>query len=298
MEATMTDSYRELRALAPYLQLHRDKTFVVKLGGELLTDKVTLAGIVDQLALLNSLGVNLVLVHGGAPQIASLCRELGLKVETVAGRRITPPGVLRATAMALLGGAQLELLAALRTAGVSAVGLSGASSRLIEARLRSPLTLEVDGKAKEIDFGEVGEIMSVNGSLLRGLLELGSMPVVAPIGCSAEGRLLNINADTVAASIAAALGANKIIFLMQVPGILRDADNSSTLISELSQSELAELEARGVLRGGMLPKAAAANAALAAGVPRAHFVSGVEPEALLRELLSNEGSGTMVTSDA
>jgi len=293
----MTESYRELRALAPYLQLHRGKTFVVKLGGELLADKSALTICVDQLALLDSLGVKLVLVHGGAPQIATLCGQLGLDVVVVSGRRVTPPPVLRATAMGLHE-AQLELLGALRAAGVGAAGLTGASAGLIEARQRAPMTLEVSGTLEQVDLGEVGDIVSINRGLLLKLMKDNLTPVITPLACTSDGRILNINADTVAAAVAAGLGASKIIFLMQAPGVLRDVSDPATLISELSMEELNALESSGALQGGMQPKASAVRTALQAGVPRAHLVSGVQSDALLRELLSNEGSGTMVTGDA
>jgi acetylglutamate kinase len=144
----------------------------------------------------------------------------------------------------------------------------------------------------------VGDIVGVNPAILRDLCHAGYLPVVAPLGCTATGEVLNINADTVASALAVALGAQKIVFLMQPPGILSDVSNPASLISQLTLPELDALAADGTLSAGMLPKAAAARAALRGGVPRAHFVSGVNTDALLQEIFTNEGSGTMVVRDA
>jgi acetylglutamate kinase len=186
------------------------------------------------------------------------------------------------------------VLAALRRLGLPAVGLSGVGAGLIDAVRRAPAAQTVDGAMRTVDFGEVGDIVGVNAALLATLCSSGYLPVVAPLGCSAAGEVLNINADTVASALAIALGAEKLIFLMQPAGILGDVSDPGTLLSELSLSQLAALEADGTLSGGMLPKAAAARAALRGGVPRVHFVSGSSADALLAELFTNEGSGTMV----
>jgi acetylglutamate kinase len=206
--------------------------------------------------------------------------------------------VLEAVTQVLPGGLQSTLLAALRRLGLPAVGLSGVSAGLVEAVRRGSAVELVDGAEQRLDFGEVGDIVAADPAVLRLLCGGGYLPVVAPLGCSAAGALLNINADTVASALAVALGAAKLVFLLQPPGVLADSADSASLLSELSAAQLAGLAADGTLSGGMLPKAAAAQAALAGGVGRVHFVSGINPDALLAELSTNEGSGTLVVPDA
>lgn len=290
----MRDSFKQLRASVPYIQIYRGKLFVVKVGGELLENPLVRDQILEQLGLLHSMGIQVVLVHGGALQIANLCERLGLPVEKVDGRRITSPAVLETVQMVLAGKLQTDLLAAARRLGLPAAGISGISGGLIQAVRRSPESQGATGDGPLIDYGEVGRITAVQPALLQQLCMAGYLPLVAPLGCSAEGAVLNINADTVAAVLAVALGAAKLVFLMQPPGILAQPDDHSTLIPELDRAELSALTSTGALMGGMLPKAAATEQALAGGVPCVHFVSGALPDALLAEVFTNEGSGTMV----
>jgi acetylglutamate kinase len=298
MEEAMDDAFRTLRALAPHIQHHRGKLFVIKLGGELLADPDVADRIVEQLALLHTLGIRLAVVHGGAPQIAGLCAELGLPVEMINGRRVTNQAVLRAVTMVLGGSLQALLLAEMRKNELLAIGLSGISAGLVNAHRRLAVIQAVDGVEHLVDYGEVGNIASVDVRPLKLILDAGLIPVIAPLGCSSDGEILNVNADTVASALAVALSAEKLIFIMRAPGILQDPLDESSLISELSLVALSQLQASGAISGGMLPKAAAAAAALNSGVARAHFVSGVHPDALLRELLTNAGAGTMVAADA
>jgi acetylglutamate kinase len=291
----MRDNFKLLRAAAPYVEAHRGKLFVIKVGGELL--EAATEHLIAQLGLLHSFGIRIVLVHGGAPQIASACERLGLPVELLNGRRITSPAVLEAVTMTLPGSLQTALLAALRKHSIPAVGLSGLAAGLLDAVRRGPVTQTVDGTPQVVDFGAVGDITAVHPAVVRLLCDGGYLPVIAPLGCTAAGEVLNINADTVASALAVALGAEKLIFLMQLPGILSDLSNPDSLLSELLLPELEALVADGTLSAGMLPKAAAAKAALLGGVPRAHFVSGVNTDALLQEIFTNEGSGTMVAGN-
>lgn len=293
----MRAEFKLLRAAAPYMAAQRGRLFVIKTGGELLRPGPAFDNLLEQLALLHSFGIRFVLVHGGAPQIGELCSRLGLPVELAGGRRITSPEVLEAVSMTLPGSLQSRVLAALRRHGLPAVGLSGLSGGMLLAQRRSAAKPSA-GNAVSQDYGEVGDITEVDTTLLTTLSDAGYLPLVAPLACSSSGELLNINADTVAAALALALHAQKLIFLMRPPGILADPQNPASLISELDLAQLDDLEAAGKLQAGMLPKAAAARQALEGGVPRIHFVSGILPDALLQELFTNEGSGTMVTRDA
>lgn len=284
-----------LRHAVPYLALFRGRTFVVKVGGGVLSDARALASVVEQVAALHHLGVRVVLVHGGGEQASALSRALGLEVRQVAGRRVTDEATLAAVVMALNGDANTRLLAACRAAGLPAAGVSGVDGGLVVARRRPPV--EVAGEAAPVDYGQVGDVERVDPRLLVHLLDGGYLPVVSPLAADARGRLLNLNADGVAGALAAALGAEKLLFLVDTPGLLEDAADPSSLVSFLDLARLAALRASGALTGGMLPKARAIEDALGAGVPRAHLVSWRAPDALLWEVFSNEGSGTLIVAE-
>lgn len=293
----MTNPFKFLRAATPYVRALRGKVFVVKVGGGLLTKPDVRKHIYDQLALLHNFGIHLVLVHGGGPQIEAQCATKGLEIEKVNGRRVTSAEVLETVMMVLPGSLQSLMLAEMRQMGLPAVGLSGISADLIVAQKRPPVNVTQNGNETEVDYGAVGDVMAINPEVLTHLISGGFLPVVAPLGCDNTGAVLNINADTVAAEIAKAIGAEKLVFLLSVRGILKEDSNPTTLISELSLKELGELEESGGLQGGMLPKAAATKTAITGGVASVHLISGVETDALLQEIFTNEGSGTMVVAD-
>lgn len=278
-----------LRMAARYVRAFRGRPFVVKLGGEVLGDPEALRSVAEQLALLEHFSIPLVIVHGGGPQLDALCQRLGLAVRKENGRRVTSDEVLEA-AKHSFGAAQLDLLACLRAAGLSPVGLSGVDAGLVRASRRAP----VDG----VDYGAVGDVQSVNVGLLGELLAAGHVPVVAPLSASDSGEIFNTNADTMAAALAAGLGAQKLLLVMRAPGLLADPHRPDSLIPAACLDDLEPLAANGTLCGGMLPKAAAIRAALDGGVPAAHLVSGFAPDAILTEIFTNEGSGTMITAEA
>lgn len=284
-----------LRHAVPYLALFRGRTFVVKLGGGALAEPRALAAAVEQAAALHHLGVRVVLVHGGGPQANELSRALGLEVRQVAGRRVTDAATLRVVTMTLNGEANTALLAACRAAALPAVGVSGVDGGLVIARRRPPV--EVPGESAPVDYGQVGDVESVDPRLLTGLLDAGYVPVVSPLAADARGNLLNLNADGVAAAIAVALGAEKLVVMVETPGLLADAADPASLISYVDLAGLARLRAEGRLAGGMLPKAKAIEDALTGGVPRAHLISWRSTDALLWEVFSNEGSGTLVVPE-
>lgn len=275
-----------LRTAGRYVRRFRGTTFVVKLGGEVLASAAARRGVAEQLALLWSFSIPLVLVHGGGPQLDALCDQLDVEVRKHCGRRITDAQVLQAAKYAFCS-AQLDLVAELSACGVSAVGLTGLDAGLIAAHRRAP--------RDDVDFGEVGDVDAVRPALLKELLAAGQVPVIAPLTGDAEGRVFNTNADTLAAEIAVALGAGKLIFLMQAAGLLADVADPASLIPAADLSRLDALDQAGLLTGGMRPKATAIRRALNHGVPAAHLVSGFDANALLTEIFTNEGSGTMLT---
>lgn len=293
----LPENYLTLRSAARYVRAFRGKTFVLKLGGALLEDPALRRSVCEQLNVFWSFAIRLVVVHGGGASLDALCESLALPVEKVAGRRITSAAVLDAAKMVLAGSLHTDLLADLRAAGLSAVGVSGVDGALLSAHKREPVRIEDDaGKTRLVDFGRVGDIDGLNPALLSHLLEGGYVPVVAPLSANDCGEVFNTNADTVAAEIAVALGAEKLFFLLEVPGLLEDAARPSSLIPSATLAEVKHLEKKGAVGGGMRPKLAAVRRALDGGVASAHLVGGIEPDSLLVEVFTNQGSGTMIVA--
>ncbi len=291
--------YAALKEASRYVRLFRGKTFVVKVGGEVLAEPKIRKALCEQLALLWSFSIRVVLVHGGGAELDAVCASMNIPVEKVAGRRVTSPEVLDAAKMVFAGQVHMDLLAELQAVGVPAVGLSGLDAGLVKAHKRPPVAVVADGATEPrlVDYGLVGDIDSVDPSVLSHLLEGGFVPVVAPLSGGEDGAIYNTNADTIAAGLASALGAEKLFFLLSVPGLLNDVARSSSLVPHATLKDLAGLEAQGVITGGMRPKVAAVRAALQGGVASAHLVSGLAPDALLAEIFTNEGSGTMIVPD-
>ena len=282
-----------LKHALPYLRLFQGKTFVVKLSGEAIEEEGRLLLFLEQIEVLHRLGIRVVLVHGGGPQTTALADRLGLATQKIDGRRVTDAATLEAAVMAMAGKVNTALLAACRRAGVAAVGLSGVDADLVEARRRPPIP-SADRLAAAVDYGFVGDVVAVHPRVVQKLLDDGYVPVVAPLAADAEGAILNVNADTIAAELAVALGAEKLLFAVAVPGLLERADDPASLVSLVDLAGLAELESKGVVTGGMLPKSRAIARALESGVPRVHLVPFATPDALLVELFTNEGIGTLV----
>jgi acetylglutamate kinase len=286
-----------LRRALPYIRLYRGRVFVLKLGGEAVAAAAALRQVVEQVGVLAELGIRLVVVHGGGPQTTALAERLGLPTRIVGGRRVTTPETLEVAVMTMNGTVSTAVLAACRAAGIAAVGVSGVDSGIVRARRRAPVETTVDGRTERVDFGEVGDVMSVDGPALERLLDAGFVPVVSPLSADDSGAVLNVNADTVASAIACALGAEKLIFLTAVPGILEDRADPGSLISYIDLPGLLLLEGRGALDGGMLPKVNAARGAILGGVKRVHIVGFRQPLSLLVEVFTNEGAGTLVVRD-
>ncbi len=234
------------------------------------------------------------LIHGGGPQSTALAKALGLDATFVDGRRVTDGASLDVATMVLNGQINTRVLAACRDLQIPAVGISGVDAGLIRAHRRPPVERE---GSEPVDYGFVGDIDAVEADILKKQLDNGLMPVVSPLSCDESGTLLNINADTVAAAIAAELGAEKLILLTGAPGVLEDANDPQSLISYIDRAALDRLRDDGKLADGMLPKAAAIDAALANGVNRVHVISYKVPDSLLLEVFTNEGTGTLVVND-
>lgn len=291
------DSYASLRSAAQYVRAFRGKIFVFKLGGEVLEDAAVRRAVCEQLNVLWSFSIKLVVVHGGGTSLDALCASLALPVEKVAGRRVTTRQVLDAAKMVLAGSVHTDLLADLRAAGLPVTGVSGVDGGLLKARKRAPVQIRNDdGQSEFVDFGLVGDIEQVNPALLTHLLDGGYVPVVTPLSANDKGEVFNTNADTVAAEIAVALKVEKLFFLLKVPGLLEDLSRPVSLVPYTTLAGTELLEKSGKVTGGMRPKLAAVKRALAGGVISAHLVSGVLPDAVLTEVFTNQGSGTMIVA--
>ena len=289
---------RALKHAAPYLKRFRGEVFVIKAGGAVLGDPAGVRGLVEQVALLFHLGIRVVLVHGGGPQSTRLAEALGVGARFVSGRRVTDEGALRVATMVLNGEINTRILAACRDLELPAIGLSGVDAGLIRAHRRPPVTVRNgDEPEQTVDYGYVGDIDAVNAEWLEKQLAIGALPVVSPISADASGTLLNINADTVAAALSVALGAEKLILLGESPGLLADPDDAASTVSFLDLERLAELRASGAIREGMLPKADCIRNALEGGVARAHLLPADVPDSLLLEVFTPEGAGTLVVPD-
>ncbi len=283
-----------LKHAAPYIRLFKRKVFVLKAGGEIFASETATRALMEQVFILNQVGIRVVMIHGGGPQSTALASQLGVDTQFVDGRRVTDGASLDVATMVLNGQINTRILAACRDIGIPAVGISGVDAGLIRAHRRPPVERE---GADTVDYGFVGDIDSVEADILRKQLDNGLMPVVSPLSCDESGTLLNINADTVAAAIAAELDAEKLILLTATPGILDDKDDPRSLISFLDRADLEALRAAGKLADGMLPKAHAIDRALADGVQRVHIISWKVPDSLLLEVFTNEGTGTLVVND-
>jgi acetylglutamate kinase len=284
-----------LKGALRYVRAYRDQVFVVKLGGDVVGAPETLDHVSAQLALLSSLSIRLVVVHGGGPQASALSRRLGVEPRMVAGRRVTDDTALEVAKMVYAGQLNVDLLAALREHRVQAVGLSGVDADLITAHRRPPVQVVDDaGVTAKVDYGHVGDIDRVDPRVLVTLMEARFVPVVASLAGGEDGEVFNVNADTVAESLAVALRAQKLIFLTGAPGVLRDRNDHSTLVTFADPDDLAGLMASGVLAGGMRPKVEACIRAATGGVERTHIIDGRTPDALLLEVFTGAGCGTMI----
>ena len=285
---------RALRNAAPYIRLYKGQVFVVKVGGALFGDPSATEAFMEQVAILHQVGVRVVVVHGGGPQLSATQAALGIEPTLVEGRRITDEKTAAVSVMVLNGTLNTQLLGLFRKLGLSAVGVSGLSAGLVVAEKRRPVQT-ADGK--EIDYGYVGDIVSVDASLLRDLLDSGHIPVVSPLSASIDGTPLNINADTVAAAIGAALGAETLILCTGAAGIFESLADPSSLVSYTDLAGLERLARAGSFADGMLPKATAIERAIRGGVRRVHVISYSSPDALLAEVFTNEGTGTLIVAD-
>lgn len=269
----------------PYIKRYVGKTVVVKYGGNAMINPDLKQQVMDDIVLLWLIGVKVVLVHGGGPEITNMMDKLGKKPTFVDGLRVTDKETVDIVQMVLAGKVNKTLVTMLEKRGGKAIGLCGMDGNLIEAKM------------KDEKFGYVGEVTKINIDAVTDILEKGYIPVISTLGCDAEGNAYNINADTAAAHIAGALEAERFILMTDIAGILKDKDDPSTLIPEISLSEADKLFESGIISAGMIPKVQCCVTAIKAGVKNVVIMDGRVHHSILMELLTNEGAGTLVKGE-
>ena len=284
MEKSFSNAERAqvLTQALPYIRQYNGKIVVIKYGGNAMVNEQLKQQVMEDVVLLWLIGVKVVLVHGGGPEISETMRLLGKQAEFVDGLRVTDKETVDIVQMVLAGKINKTLVNLLEMKGGQAMGISGMDGRLIEAAI------------KDERLGYVGEITHINIQPVEDLLEKGYIPVISTLGCDREGNAYNINGDTAAAEVAGALEAERLIMLSDIPGLLRDKDDPSTLIPELSVAEAGQLRRAGVISGGMIPKMECCVEAIRKGVKKVIIMDGRVPHSILMELLTDEGAGTMV----
>lgn len=287
-----------LREALPYTRRFKGKTFVVKLSGKVTEERENLLSLAEELALLHQVGIRVCVVHGGGKQLSELAAQMGVEQTIIDGRRVTDDATLDMAKMLFAGKINTDILAALRQRGAHAVGLSGVDGNIIHAERRPPKEVvnRETGESERVDFGHVGDIIEIDDRLLQVLLDQDYLPVVSSLGADAEGRVFNINADTIAAEIAVRLQAEKLILLSDVDGIYLRRGEPDSKLSRLAVADIERLISEGVATGGMIPKLQAIADLLRRGVRSAHIIDGGARNALLSEVFTDEGTGTMIVA--
>src|SRR5215813_9940380 len=287
-----------LREALPYIQRFKGQTFVVKLSGKVTEKYETLTSIAEELALLHRVGIRICVVHGGGKQLSDLATKLGIEQTIIEGRRVTDDATLEMAKMIFAGKINTDILAALRHRGIEAVGLSGVDGNIVHAEKRPPKEIlnRETGERAQVDFGHVGDVVEINSRLLVVLLDHGYLPVISSLGADDEGMVFNINADTIAAEIAVQLKAEKLILLSDVDGFYLTPGEPQTKLSRLTAAEAGELINNGTASGGMIPKLQSIRMLLERGVHSAHIISGSKRNALLSEIFTDKGTGTMIVA--
>lgn len=284
---------RALKSAAPYIRIFKGKVFVIKASGGVFGTPDGTRALMEQVAILHQVGIRVVVVHGGGEQLTGIQASMGIENKMVAGRRVTDAKSIEVTSMVLNGLVNTQILGICRELSINAVGVSGVDAGLIRAHKRPPVMVE----GQTVDYGFVGDIDLVDSKVLQQLLDDGLMPVVSPVSCDDKGVLLNINADTVAAAIGAALKAEKLLLVTGAPGIMESLEDPHSLVSYTDLAGLKRLKDQGSLKDGMLPKAKAIEDALRGGVRRVHCISYKTQDSVLAEVFTNEGTGTLIVED-
>ena len=283
MEINNSTKANVLIQALPYIQKYYDKVVVIKYGGNAMIDEQLKQAVMDDIVLLSLIGVKVVLVHGGGPEITDTMNKMGIESHFINGLRYTDADAVKVVQMVLAGKTNKDLVGLLGRGGGKAVGICGIDGQMIIA----------DKLEGEDDLGYVGKIRKINSGIIRDQLKQGYIPVIATVGCDEQGNIYNINADTAAARIAAELGAVVIISMTDIRGLLQDRNDESTLIPQVNISDVPSLIREGIISGGMIPKIESCVSAIRRGVQHAFIIDGRIPHSILIEMMTDEGIGTM-----
>ncbi|MGL4655604.1 MAG: acetylglutamate kinase [Sarcina sp.] len=284
MKISNLDKANTLIQALPYIQEYNNKVIVVKYGGNAMKNKTLKEAVIKDIILMSCVGIKVVLVHGGGPDIDKVLKKVGKKPEFIDGLRYTDEETMEVVQMVLAGKVNKELVKLINSNGGNAIGLCGIDGNMIKS----------EKKESEVDLGFVGEITDINSKVILDSLRNNYISVVATVALGIDGNIYNINADIAAAKIAAAIGAEKIILLTDVPGLMLDIEDNDTLISNIDKRNLYRLINDGIIKGGMIPKIECCIDALEQGVEKAHIIDGRIPHTILLELFSETGIGTMI----
>ncbi len=293
LEAARVKAQVLIEAL-PYIERFYGKTIVIKYGGHAMASEELKDAVMQNIVLMKYVGMNPVVVHGGGPAITGMLDRLGIESQFVGGLRVTDQDTMEVAEMVLGGKINKEIVTRLCSLGGKAIGLTGKDAGLIRARKKMGRILDKNGSEQLQDIGLVGEVEKIDPAIVNTLLKEGYIPVISPIGCGEDGESYNINADYVAGELAAALGADKLIILTDVRGIMKDINDENSLLSEIKVQEVPFLIAQGIIKGGMIPKIECCVHAVDSGVNTAHIVDGRIPNSILLEIFTRVGIGTMV----
>lgn len=285
------DKAAVLAEALPYIRRFSGKTVVIKYGGAAMAAADLKDAVMQDIALMKYVGMNPVVVHGGGPEVSALSKRMGLEARFVDGLRVTDAPTMEIAQMVLVGKTNREIVTHLGRHGIKAVGISGQDAGLIRATQHMHTSVKT---GEVVELGFVGDVASIDTSVLEALAQTGFVPVISPIGLGPNGEAYNINADTVAGEVAAALKAEKLVLLTDVEGVRAEKDDPSSLLSRVVMHEIQDAIAHGKIEGGMIPKLQCCITALQAGVNRVHIIDGRVPHSLLLEIFTDQGVGTMV----
>lgn len=280
----------------PYIRKFSGKTVVIKYGGHAMNDCELKQAVLTDLVLMKYVGIHPVVVHGGGPGITGMLKRLGIESRFVGGLRVTDRETMEIVEMVLVGKINKDIVASLNKIGGKAVGFSGKDGSLLVAKQKLGRVISASGGEELVDIGQVGEVEQVNPEILSTVIREGYIPVVAPVAAGHGGEAYNVNGDSAAGALATSLGADKLIILTDVEGIMEDRHNPDSLISVLKAGEVPELVSRGVIQGGMIPKVECCVQALRGGVRSTHILDGRAPHSILLEVFTDKGIGTMVVN--
>lgn len=275
----------------PYIQEFHDSIMVFKIGGSIMSNREILEDFIQDIILLRYIGIHPVVVHGGGPEISEAMERFGKKAEFVGGLRVTDRETLEIARMVLVGNINAEMVSLIGKYGGKGIGLSGKDGQLIIAKKKPPVQV----KGEHVDLGYVGEVERINPEIIAITAGKGYIPVVSPIAVDCEGNSFNINADTAAGAIAISLRAKKLISITDVEGVMKDPKDPDSVISRFPAADFGRLVEDGVIKGGMIPKVESCVKAVEGGVEKAHIIDGRYPHAIILELLTDAGIGTMVS---